>query len=106
MTEDTDRLIESLTFERDRAEKALDDYKALVRGARWVAQETTDLPEAIHGYVVVLFGSSADGWCGLNRCPMGLTAWFPTRQGAEQYMARMPKWTEPHVLSVLREAEA
>jgi len=106
MTEDTERLIESLTFERDRAEKALEDFKALVRGVEWVVNETTSLPTEIHGYVVVLFGSAAPGDCNLNKCPMGLAAWFRTRQGAEEYFSRMPRWTEPHILSVIKESEA
>jgi hypothetical protein len=105
MTTDAERLIESLTFERDQAERALQDYKALVKGAEWVANETTSVPTVIHGYVVVLFGSASPGDCNLNKCPMGLAAWFRTRQEAEQYFVRMPGWTEPHILSVVRESE-
>jgi hypothetical protein len=104
VTTTDDELIESLTFERDAALKALEDYKAQVRGAQWLAQEVTDLPPEVHGYVVVLFGSSAEGWCSLNKCPMGLASWFPTRQGAEEYSSRMPGWTQPHILSVLKES--
>lgn len=55
------------------------------------------------GYVVVLFGSEADGWCSLNKCPMGLVEWFPTREEARVYADSMPEAFEPHILSVRAE---
>ena len=52
------------------------------------------------GYVVVLFGGEADGWCTLNKCPLGTVEWFPTRQDAAQYCDTLPEGFEPHILSI------
>jgi hypothetical protein len=57
------------------------------------------------GYVVVLFGGDADGWCSLNKCPMGLVEWFPTRAEARAYADSTPESFEAHILSVSRAVE-
>ena len=60
---------------------------------------STDDPD---GYVVVLFGSKADGYCTLTRCPLGSAEWFPTRDEATAYCETLPYGFEPHILSVTR----
>lgn len=52
------------------------------------------------GYVVVLFGGSADGWCSLGKCPMGSVEWFPTTDAARRYADSVPEGFEPHILRV------
>lgn len=52
------------------------------------------------GYVVVSFGSEADRWCSLNKCPMGLVQWFPTREEGKRYADSLPDAFEPHILMV------
>lgn len=52
------------------------------------------------GYVVVLFGSKADGWCTLSRCPLGSAEWFRTEEEARAYCDTVPSGLEPHILSV------
>jgi len=54
------------------------------------------------GYVVVLFGDKADGWCTLSRCPLGIARWFPTPDSAERYVESVPESFEPHILLVDR----
>lgn len=54
------------------------------------------------GYVVVSFTGSAEGWCSLDRCPMGSTDWFPTREAAKDHADRLPEGFEPHILMVRR----
>lgn len=52
------------------------------------------------GYVVVLFGDMADGWCALARCPLGTAEWFATRESAAMYCDTIPAGLQPHILSV------
>jgi hypothetical protein len=52
------------------------------------------------GVVVVLFGSRADDWCDLERCPLGTAAWFPDRTAAAAYCKTMPEAFQPHILIV------
>lgn len=52
------------------------------------------------GHVVVLFGSAADEWCSLNKCPMGLVRWFADHDEARRYAETVPDGYEPHVLTV------
>jgi hypothetical protein len=58
------------------------------------------------GYVVVLFGDKADGWCTLVRCPLGAAEWFPTEPAARDYCASIPAGFEPHILSIRRSVAA
>lgn len=58
--------------------------------------------DAPGGYVVVLFGSDADGWCSLNKCPMGHVRWFADEDQARRYADSMPEAFEPHILLVER----
>lgn len=58
--------------------------------------------ESPGGYVVVLFGSPADGWCSLNKCPMAPVKWFETKNEARLYANEVPETFEPHILSVVR----
>lgn len=53
---------------------------------------------AISGYVVVLFGGSADGWCDLNRCPMYAIGPYLTSEDAHAAAEDQPAWTQPHIL--------
>ncbi len=52
------------------------------------------------GYIVVLFGGSADDWCDLARCPLGTAEWFPTREAAAEYCDTVPAGFQPHILTV------
>jgi hypothetical protein len=54
----------------------------------------------ISGYVVVLFGGAADGWCTLGKCPMSPVEWFPTEEAARAYADWVPKGFEPHILHI------
>jgi hypothetical protein len=56
------------------------------------------------GYVVVLFGHEAEGWCPLNKCPMGQVEWFSSKSEARTYADTMPDGFEPHILSVTSDA--
>lgn len=53
-------------------------------------------------YVVVIFGSPAEGWCDLNHCPMETIGPFKWRDEANAEAARYPNAFRPHVL-LLRE---
>jgi hypothetical protein len=50
------------------------------------------------GYVVVTFGSKADDWCTLNKCPMQAYGPFGTHEQAYAYAGTCPEWQEPHIL--------
>lgn len=52
------------------------------------------------GYVVVVFGGPADGWCDLNRCPMYAVGPFDTSEQAHAACEGFPEWQMPHVLRV------
>lgn len=58
------------------------------------------------GYVVVLFGGAAEGWCDLNHCPMEAVGPFDTGDQARQEAARFPDGFRAHVLTLIDGCEA
>lgn len=51
------------------------------------------------GYVVITFSVPPSHCCTWPACPMG-AEWFPDHEAAWAYMARLPAWTDPHLLPV------
>lgn len=58
------------------------------------------------GFVVVLFGDKADGWCTLEHCPLGSAEWFPTSSEARKYADSVPAGFQPHILIVSRRTDS
>ena len=57
----------------------------------------------MNGYVVVLFGGKAEGYCTMDHCPLGTVEWFPTSDAAKAYAETVPEGLQPHILSVSAE---
>lgn len=86
------------------ARAVLDDRDRLRRAlAEELVTNALHAAGVVRGWVVVLFGEPADGWCSLSECPLGTAEWFPTREDADRFCAGVPEGMQPHMLIVARD---
>lgn len=97
---DLDRIAQHAGVVRERVRHGIVHADACERGD--VARPAGDVMGEYHGYVVVLFGNKADGWCTLSQCPVGIAEWFPTSEAAHAYSDTLSVGFQPHVLMVKR----